>query len=129
MTKNKNKKSAILDTYNRPLNLGSPHLSPCLGEYMRLHEIMREKELTQVPFFKERLGPQQFTTVAGSQNRRYWVWYDKPAGWMIFVHPVEGLTFYVLEKDMSPTQEKNTWGEFLHKVLSRYEMARVRGKR
>ena len=125
----KKKKKDILKSYHRPVNLAWEGNDPSLMEYMRLHEIMRQKEMAILPFFKERLGRQDFCIVTGSQNRRYYVWYDKPAGWMIFVHSVEGLTFYVLTKDLTQQQEKNVWGEFLHKVLSRYEMARVRGKR
>jgi hypothetical protein len=119
------KKSAILDESHRPINMGFQHAG--LKEYMRMHDVMRKEKLSQVPFFKSRLGRQDFCVVTGSESRRFYVWYDRKEGWLIYVHNHGGIQFCVLHPcDLGVKPEYDRWSKFLKRILSPEERKRVR---
>ncbi len=116
------KKSAILDEEHNVVQLSVLGL---FGEYKRLHDIAESHGLTLVQFFKSRLGPQNFCLTT---HRRFWIWHDEAPTWLIYVHPDRGIQFCVF-KPCVEQEEKNRWGELMHKVLMPDEWRRVRGKR
>ena len=121
------KKSAILDRPHRPINMGFQHAG--LKEYMRMHDVMRAEKLQQVPFFKKRLGRQDFCAVTGSESRRFYVWYDTNEGWLIYVHNHGGIQFCVLHSCPTTVRaEYGRWSKFLTKILTPEELHTVRAR-
>lgn len=113
------RKTAVLDKAHRAVNL---NFANGLKEYMRMHDIMRDKGLAIVPFFKERLGRQQFCAVTGSENRRFYVWHTDE--WLIYVHSCAGIQFCVFHP-CTQKDERTRWHAFLQQVLTEDELQRI----